>query len=517
MVRTTTTKRDVAAEVTQMFIASLEKGRVPWHKPWQASGGSAPRSLSTGRPYRGTNSMLLGISSFDREYESPWWGTYRQIAEMGGQVKKGEKGTEVIFYKPVEKEDDTLEADGVKKSRGMLLRSFTVFNASQCTGLPEKYMKVEEDTRSDVERITECETVVEKFLANNGPKLNHDGGDRAFYSPSLDRVAMPTLNSFESPQEFYSTLFHELVHASGHKSRLNREGVVENHSFGDAIYSREELIAEMGAAMACANLGIDQTVTAPNSAAYVAGWLSKLQDADNKSLILQAAAGAQRAAEHIGALEIEYEITHEEGESITTDSPDVDLVAFDTPPTIAELESEIRYYRKSISMAGDPVKLAESDILDSLCQDRKLLGALQPDHPTTPDVAATLREHEEQYAIITSQVNNPLMRTRLIRDSQLAHVNDAVRLTDTTERLEARKEELLQLLYVEPHPWVGEIEDSGLDALLRTVEYRQRWKIDDPDNPLGESVVGEEQERERAALEAELLVCSMEQAGGLVR
>jgi hypothetical protein len=241
--------------------------------------------------------------------------------------------------------------------------------------------------------------------------------------------------------------------------------------------------------------------------------LSKLHDADNKSLILQAAAGAQRAVEHIGALEIEYEITHEESESITTDSPGVDLVAFDTPPTIDELESEIRYYRKSISMAGDPVKLAESDILDSLCQDRKLLGALQADHPATPDVAATLCEHEEQYAIITNQVNNPLMHTRLIRDTQLAHVNDAERLTDTTERLEARKEELLQLLYVEPHPWVGEIEDSGLDALLRTVEFRQKWKIDDPDNPLGESVVGEEQERERA----QLLVSSMEQAGGLVR
>jgi antirestriction protein ArdC len=205
MARTTTAKRDVAAEVTQMFIASLEKGRVPWHKPWQATGG-VPRSLSTGRPYRGTNSMLLGISSFDREYESPWWGTYRQIAEMGGQVKKGEKGTEVILYKPIEKEDDTSEVDGGKKSRGMLLRSFTVFNASQCTGLPEKYMKVEEDTRSDVERIAQADSVVEKYLASDGPKLNHDGGDRAFYSPSLDRVAMPALNSFLSPEGYYSTL-----------------------------------------------------------------------------------------------------------------------------------------------------------------------------------------------------------------------------------------------------------------------------------------------------------------------
>ena len=528
------TSRDIAQEITDTFIASLEKGYVPWHKPWSASGGAMPRSLSTGKPYRGTNSMLLGISSFEKGYASPWWGTYDQITKLGGQVKKGEHGTSVILYKTIERDDENSEGEtDEKKKQGAILRSFTVFNASQCTGLPEMYMQVEEDTRPEHERIEACEEVVAKYLANGGPSFGHDGGDRAFYSPSQDRIAIPTLASFDSPEEYYSTLFHELTHSTGHSTRLNREGIVEGHRFGDQLYSKEELIAETGAAMACAVTGIDQTTTIANSEAYIKNWLSQLRDPDNKSLILKASAAAQRAMDHMGVFDIDYELTHSQEEVIdesVTNTPEVEWITptpsgsgfkvavdVETEPVVSldALEADVKHLKKALELGKDPVRLAENDLLDAMCRDRALLA--QTPVAERASINEQLGEHQGKYSALTEQVKNPLLRAMVIRESQAAHANDEQKFTEAVARLATRQEELRQYAYSEPHPWVAEMEGSNEREFLRVAEYRQKWNIHDENSALGEEILDDEQARERAQLSTRFFEPSLDYVGGMVR
>lgn len=308
--------RDVAQDVTDLIMAQLDAGTVPWHQPWKSTGGALPRSMSTGRTYRGMNSILLGMYAMAEGYTSPWWGTYRQIGELGGQVKKGEKSSLVILYRTIEKDDVNANGEDVVK-RIPLLRAFNVFNASQCVAatVPEdaeisdedrerlnakeaarwaKYTEAPPRTRTEHEAIDDAEAIVKDYFGGPaGPTLTH-GGDQAFYSPALDGVAVPHVLDFKTPEGYYSTLFHEATHSTGHKSRLNREGIVEGHRFGDALYAAEELIAEMGAAMLCAIAGVDQTNTVPASAAYIENWLGALKG--DKKLVLKAAAAAQRAA-----------------------------------------------------------------------------------------------------------------------------------------------------------------------------------------------------------------------------
>lgn len=278
-------RKDVYADVTERVIAALEAGTVPWRQPWTATAG-LPMSMSSGKPYRGVNVFLLHMEALLSGYTSRWWGTYKQITERGGQVTKGQKSTSVILWRRFEK-----EVDGEEKSF-MILRTFNVFNTDQAEWAEGSRKPNEGDRTFDNDPIDRCEALTADYLAN-GPSFT-EGGGRAYYSKASDSIVVPDLAHHTSAEEYYSTKFHEVTHSTGHASRLNREGIVEGHRFGDTLYSREELIAEMGAAMMCGLAGIEQ-VTLDNSASYLANWLDALKG-DTK-LIVQAGAAAQRAVD----------------------------------------------------------------------------------------------------------------------------------------------------------------------------------------------------------------------------
>ncbi len=283
----TRSRRDLYEEVTNAVIEALEAGTIPWHQPWKAP-SDMPTSLSTGRSYRGVNAFLLTMKTSAKCYCSKWWGTYKQISERGGQVRKGEKATTVVFWKFLERED---EETGKRKSIPML-RGFSVFNVDQCD--TENMKLPTEPEPSYVEPVVLAEKIAAGYLAD-GPTFK-PGGDRAYFSPSEDVVRVPEPCYFKSQDAYYSTLFHELTHSTGHKSRLARPDLLAAHHFGDPSYSREELVAEMGAAMVCAIAGIEQ-VTVPQSAAYVQSWLKVLR-ADKRAVVV-AAGQAQKAADMI--------------------------------------------------------------------------------------------------------------------------------------------------------------------------------------------------------------------------
>src|ERR1035437_829055 len=273
-------RQTVYEQITERIIAMLEKGTVPWRKPWNVQTG-LPRNLVTKKAYRGINTFLLHAMS----YESAYWLTFRQAQQLGGTVRKGEKACPVVFWKQLEVEDKkTGEVEKIP-----LLRFFYVFNVSQCDGL--------KNIPAPVESHATVSTTAEEIVAMmpKRPEIKH-GLAKAFYSPGADIVAMPDRARFETEAGYFATLFHELTHASGHKSRLNRQTLTESAGFGSNPYCKEELIAEMGAAFLCGQAGIAENIL-ENSAAYVQNWLEQLQN--DKKLIVQAAAQAQKAADFI--------------------------------------------------------------------------------------------------------------------------------------------------------------------------------------------------------------------------
>ena len=271
--------------ITDRIIAQLENQVIPWHKPWKGGTTGAPKNLKSGQPYRGINVFLLGMAPF----AAPYWLTYRQATERGGSVKKGEHGYPVVFWKIFERtEKDDNNNERIK--RLPCLRYYTLFNVEQCTGIEAPTTPA---VVSDFHPIEKCEAVVAGMP--QAPTITHNEG-RAYCRPSTDAVSIPRPELFSDPAEYYCTLYHELSHATGHASRLDRPGITEAHFFGTCDYSKEELIAEMGAAFLCGHCGIEST-TLDNSAAYLSGWLKRLR-ADSH-LIITAAAQAQRAADFI--------------------------------------------------------------------------------------------------------------------------------------------------------------------------------------------------------------------------
>ena len=267
--------------ITDRIIGLLEKGTVPWRRPWGGP-SSWPKNLVSGKRYRGVNVFLLSSAG----YESPYWVTFRQAKERGGHVKKGEKGYPVIFWNWIEREDP----ETGRVQRIPFLKYYTAFNAVQTEGV--EFPPVPKP-RGDFEPIAACEGIVSGMPRS--PTIEHRES-RAFYRPSTDTVNMPRPSMFIGPEPYYATLYHELTHATGHSSRLNRLGATEAVAFGSADYSREELVAEMGAAFICWHCGID-SATIENSAAYVAGWLRRLRS--DHRLVVTAAAQAQKAADYI--------------------------------------------------------------------------------------------------------------------------------------------------------------------------------------------------------------------------
>jgi len=275
--------------ITDRITEKLEQGCVPWHQPW-AGNSEYPKNLITKKEYRGINVFMLACAGFT----SPFWASYKQIKELGGAVNKGKKGWPVVFWKFMD-EDDSEE----NKKHIPLLRYYTVFNIDQTSGIDEKKIPETAAKYNEMEKLAQCEAVV--LAMPQRPEITYNDQRGASYTHSKDRVNMPQMEAFDGAEEYYSTLFHELTHSTGHESRLNRKGIISGTAaFGTKEYSKEELIAEMGAAFLCGHCQIDNK-TIDNSAAYIKSWLKQLKD-DPKMVIL-AAAQAQKAADFILGIE----------------------------------------------------------------------------------------------------------------------------------------------------------------------------------------------------------------------
>lgn len=279
-------KGDIYQTITDKIIAALEAGTAPWVKPWASLG--APRNAITGREYSGINTVLLAMT----DYSSNQWLTFQQAKQAGGNVKKGEKGTTVVFFKPLTIKEKA-EAQGDDKEKVIpLLRSFTVFNTQQIEGLPEKF------TQAATQQINEFSdnAAAESLLAQ--ASITH-GSNRACFIPSLDEIHMPNKTDFKSVADYYAVALHELTHWTGHKSRLARDF---SGRFGDAAYAFEELVAELGAAFLCATSGVDGQLQHDS---YIASWLKVLKN--DKKAIFTAAAAARRASEFLNQQEEDKE------------------------------------------------------------------------------------------------------------------------------------------------------------------------------------------------------------------
>lgn len=275
-------KIDAYQIVTDRIIAMIDEGVAPWQKPWATV---APRSMSTGKPYRGVNLFLL---------DSGYWGTYKKVTELGGQIRKGEKSSIAVFWKFV----DSTDANG-EPTKIPLLRYYNVFHEDQADwpdGKPERFAS-EVLPGTDNERVEAAEALVSGYkLSENAPRFDFEGWNHACYIPARDAIQMPALEQFRSTAHYYSTLFHECAHSTGHGSRLNRDGVTDAIMYGSHTYAREELVAEMTAAMLCGEVGLlDDTVEA--SASYLKTWRDII--ANDSRLIVKAAGEAQRAADTI--------------------------------------------------------------------------------------------------------------------------------------------------------------------------------------------------------------------------
>ncbi|MBA3517433.1 MAG: DUF1738 domain-containing protein [Rhizobiales bacterium] len=299
-------------EITTSIIAELEAGRLPWVQPWGSSGVSAPLSMpknaATGRGYSGINILILRGAVVARGYSCQSWLTFRQALSLGGNVRKGERGTTVVYahrFVPGDERQRAREAGDDAKSIPFLKR-FTVFSTDQCEGLPEDLVTAPPPIPEGL-IIPE----VEALIRASGADLRL-GGDKAFYAPALDYIQVPRPEAYFEPINWHRTALHELGHWSGHNSRLGRD---LSGGFGSDRYAREELVAEICAAFCCATLGITPTV---RHADYIGSWLEVLRE-DSKAIV-RAASAASKAADYLlafrpGADQLDPEIADDEREA----------------------------------------------------------------------------------------------------------------------------------------------------------------------------------------------------------
>ena len=289
----------LAQQVTSEVIAQLERGSVPWQKPWTSYG--LPKNYSSGRNYEGFNAFYLHYITEEKQFTTPYFLTFRQAKELGGHVKKGEKGTPIIYWKIREEKagEDAGEQAEEENEPGRKFVPFiwTVFNLDQVAGVD--FAPPEAAERTEWQVIEACQQVVESYPMPR-PHIGH-GGTQAYYAPVSDRVQLPELKCFASPHAYHATLFHELIHSTGHPARLSRF-TEKAGRFTEEDYSKEELIAEMGASFLCAFTGIREAVFG-NSVAYLKGWASRLND--DKTMLLYAGTRAFRAASYILGLKAE--------------------------------------------------------------------------------------------------------------------------------------------------------------------------------------------------------------------
>lgn len=269
---------DIYAEITNRIINQLEQGVIPWRKPWVACGAAI--SYATGKPYSLLNQMLLGKAG---EYL-----TFKQVQSAGGRVCKGEKSHMVVFWKFLTVEDE----DTKEEKQVPLLRYYNVFHIDQCEGITAKHIQ---PLAHSAEPNKEAERLISDYCARAGVMLIHQEGDKAFYRPSNDTIVLPMMSQFTETAEYYSTAFHEMVHSTGHSNRLNR--LTQTAHFGNEEYSKEELVAEIGASALVNHAGLETEKSFRNSTAYVQSWLNVLKN--DKRFIVSASGKAEKAVELI--------------------------------------------------------------------------------------------------------------------------------------------------------------------------------------------------------------------------
>lgn len=299
-----TEKLDVYSRVTNKIIADLERGNLTWLQPWQAGHQAGPVSRplrAGGKAYRGVNVLMLWAAAMEKGYNCPLWLTYKQAAELGGQVRKGEKGSLVVYADKFTKPGTDDKGQGVEIEIPFM-KGYTVFNAEQADGLPAHFYATLPPLNNAITRLESAE----RFFTGTKAAIAH-GGSRAFYSPARDIVQMPELQAFRDGESYYATLAHELTHWTQHETRLNRD--LGHKRFADTGYAMEELVAEIGAAFLCADLGITPE-TRDDHAAYIASWLKVLKD--DKRAIFTAASHAQKAADFLHGLQAKDNTDSEE-------------------------------------------------------------------------------------------------------------------------------------------------------------------------------------------------------------
>lgn len=280
-------KRNAYDIITERILTIMAQGTIPWQAGWIF--GERPCNLVSQKPYRGINVFVLGLAG----YNSPYWLTFNQARKKGGSIRKGEKGTPVVFWKWLEKETRDPETGEKTTNRIPLLRYYTVFNLEQTRGIEDPQLA----GKPQINAIDSAQAII-----CNMPQRPRMVPGKPSYNAKSDIVCLPDFQRFVKSEDFYNAAFHELAHSTGHASRLNRPEVMERNFFGDPDYSKEELVAEMTAAFLCNSAGI-APATIENSAAYIKGWARQFKD--NKKMLVCAAASAQKAADFI--LNIRFE------------------------------------------------------------------------------------------------------------------------------------------------------------------------------------------------------------------
>ena len=294
-------------KVTTKLIDAIEKsGKLPWDRPWRSVGGQM--NLVHQKPYRGFNAWMTGVQGF----ASPYWLTFKQAKSLGGNVKQGSKGTEIIFWQ-INKKKEEKNGEEVEKTFFML-KTYHIFNIEQIDGIKNLDALIAKANGSselkEIEAIPMAEMVADNYVKSISEKFLRYGGDRAFYAPAFDYVQMPLRASFKSSEGFYSTLFHEFAHSTGHGSRLKRD---LSGYFGNEKYSYEELVAEMTSAILRAECGFDNDAQDANTAAYVQSWLTKLKE--SPEWIFKASKDAEKAANLIYSFSKKDKTIHVEQEA----------------------------------------------------------------------------------------------------------------------------------------------------------------------------------------------------------
>ena len=272
---------DLYQQITDQSLEAMDQAQGQGRRLWDAQ-PSLPLNLATGKPYTGMNTLILWGAALSRGYQSPYWLTYKQATEKGGQVRKGEHGTRAVFFKPYESRDTDPDTGEETTTDRLIMKSFTVFNLDQIDGITAPAM----EARPAFEVMADAERLLQRT-----PAPIREGGPSACYIPSRDEIHMPARETFVNPEAFYSVAYHEATHATGHQSRLARQFSTR---FGDEAYAMEELVAELGAAFLCAEVGI-LPQTRADHAHYLAHWVRVLRS-DRKAIFTAAAAASKAAA-----------------------------------------------------------------------------------------------------------------------------------------------------------------------------------------------------------------------------